>query len=83
MTHALRMLDLFAGLGGASRAMRERGWDVARVDNADDLPVEHRADICTWQPPSDLTGIDLLWASPPSQSGDVELAPGASRRRRG
>ena len=26
------MLDLCCGLGGASRAMRERGWEVVTVD---------------------------------------------------
>ena len=27
------MLDLFSGLGGASKAMKERGWEVITVDN--------------------------------------------------
>ena len=26
------MLDLCSGLGGASKAMKERGWDVITVD---------------------------------------------------
>lgn len=37
------MLDLFAGLGGASRAMQEAGWIVIRVDN----DPQFNPDICT------------------------------------
>lgn len=59
----LRMLDLFAGAGGASAAMRDRGWDVVAVDNRPELEPTILADISTWRysgPP-----VDLLWASPP------------------
>ncbi len=61
----MRMLDLFAGMGGASRAMRVRGWDVVTVDNAPELAPDIRADIRDWQPSSNLVGVDLVWASPP------------------
>ncbi len=57
------MLDLFAGLGGASQAMRARGWDVVTVDNDPRFGCTHTADLSTWGyegPP-----VDLVWASPP------------------
>ena len=59
----MRMLDLFSGLGGASQAMRERGWEVITVDNN----PEFHPDICMdirefkWT----LYKTDLIWASPP------------------
>lgn len=72
----LRMLDLFAGLGGASRAQRERGWEVLRVDNATDLAVEVAADLRGWKPPPEwVTGVDLVWASPPCQELSTARAP--------
>lgn len=56
------MIDLFSGLGGASEAMKTRGWKVVRVElermfapdvvaNVKHLPIRCRP--------------DLLWASPP------------------
>ena len=58
----LRMLDLFAGRGGASRAMVDRGWDVTRVELDERFPAEHR-DIRTYHPTPGA--FDLVWASPP------------------
>ena len=59
----LLMLDLFAGLGGASRAMKERGWKVITVDNDPDCHPDVLADITDYH----YTGPkpDLVWASPP------------------
>jgi hypothetical protein len=64
------MLDLFSGLGGASKVFRERGWKVIRVDIDDQHNTLFEptivADICSWKPTPDLVGeIDFLWASPP------------------
>jgi hypothetical protein len=54
------MLDLFAGLGGASQAMIDRGWRVVRVDLEPRLRPDVVADVAhlplRWQP-------DLLWAA--------------------
>lgn len=61
--YRLRMLDLFAGIGGASAAMCERDWDVITIDSRPELEPTVVADINTWRysgPP-----VDLLWASPP------------------
>lgn len=61
----MRMLDLFAGLGVASAAMRARGWDVVTVDADPSFGCTHTADLMTWVPPAELVGVDLVWASPP------------------
>jgi hypothetical protein len=57
------MLDLCCGLGGASRAMRERGWRVVRVDNLAICKPDVVADVRAL--PLRPFKIDLLWASPP------------------
>ncbi len=59
----LRMLDLFAGLGGASQAMRERGWSVVTIDDRAELETEVVTDIRAYSYSG--PAIDLLWASPP------------------
>lgn len=58
----MRMLDLCAGSGSASRAAAVRGWGVVRVDLAEDSAADVRADIATW---STGESFDLVWASPP------------------
>lgn len=63
MRQKLRMLDLFAGLGGASAAMRARGWDVVTVDIDPDFGCTYTADLETWS--YDGPSVDLVWASPP------------------
>lgn len=62
-TRPLVMLDLFCGLGGASAAMRERGWHVIGVDSRAELEPDILADITSWR--WDGGPVDLLWASPP------------------
>ena len=58
----LSMLDLCAGMGGASAAMRERGWRVISVELCADLNPDIVADVRDFH----WTGErpDLVWASP-------------------
>jgi len=62
------MVDLFSGLGGASQAMKEKGWEVIRVDiNPEcdpDLVMDVREFLGYWKL-HDGRSPDLLWASPP------------------
>lgn len=69
----MTMLDLFAGKGGASKAMRDRGWKVITVDNEPAFLPDITADLTTWS----WTGgpVDLLWASPPCQEFAREFMP--------
>jgi hypothetical protein len=69
----MRMLDLFAGLGGASAAMVARGWDVVTVDDDPRFGCTHTADLANWSysgPP-----VDLVWASPPCTEFSRESMP--------
>lgn len=67
------MLDLFAGLGGASSAMRERGWEVTTVDIEPAFEPDVVADMraFTWSGGP----VDLLWASPPCDEFAKESMP--------
>lgn len=67
------MLDLFAGLGGASAAMRDRGWDVVTVDNDPRFGCTHTADLLTWSHTGPTP--DLVWASPPCTEFSRESMP--------
>ena len=67
----LRILDLYAGLGGWSAPARERGHDVVRVELDERLEAEVHADILTLTP-ADLPGPwDLILASPPCEGFSV------------
>lgn len=69
---SLRMLDLFAGLGGASAAMRERGWRVTTVE----LDPAFRPDVVGDVARLPIRGtFDLLWASPPCTEYARESMP--------
>jgi hypothetical protein len=70
-----RMLDLFSGLGGASEAFVNAGWDVIRIENEPlcaDVPHTHINDV-QLIPHVINYGLnhftedrfDLVWASPP------------------
>lgn len=67
------MLDLCAGLGGASQAMRARGWEVVTLDSEARFECDITADVCTrsWQG----RRPDLVWASPPCTEFARESMP--------
>ncbi len=67
------MVDLFAGLGGASQAMRERGWDVVRVDIDPQFHPDIVADLQSWS--WEGSRPDLMWASPPCTEFAREFMP--------
>jgi hypothetical protein len=69
----LVMLDLFAGLGGASAAMRARGWRVITVDLRPELEPAEVCDVRSFR--WEGGPVDLLWASPPC----VEFSKRGSR----
>jgi site-specific DNA-cytosine methylase len=55
-----RVLDLFCGLGGATQAMRDRGWTVVGID------IMPPADVIADVRRCPVAGaFDLVWASPP------------------
>ena len=58
------MVDLFAGLGGASEAFRRAGWRVVTLDVEPMFKPDILADVAAFEPPADLRP-DFVWASPP------------------
>jgi hypothetical protein len=67
------MLDLCAGLGFASRAMKQRGWDVITLDYDARFNCDITADVRDFH----YTGLrpDLIWASPPCDEFAREFMP--------
>lgn len=67
------MIDLYAGTGGASRAFREAGWEVVRVELDTAHQAEHHADVAAWS----WSGRrpTLVWASPPCTEFSRESMP--------
>lgn len=57
------MLDLCCGLGGASAAMRTRGWRVVTLDIDPQFKSDIVADLRSWSWQGEQP--DLLWISPP------------------
>lgn len=67
------MLDLCAGLGGASQAMRDRGWDVITLDNDPRFGCDITADLRGWEWHSPTP--DLIWLSDPCTEFARESMP--------
>jgi hypothetical protein len=67
------MIDCCSGLGGASQAMVERGWDVVTVDNNPVFDPDYLVDIRSfrWDGPKP----DLVWCSPPCTEFCKDLLP--------
>ncbi len=66
----MRMIDLFSGLGGASEAFVQAGWDVLRIDNNEllkDVPKTIMQDLTgsDFYLNAHWLNADLVWASPP------------------
>lgn len=82
------MLDLFSGLGGASEAFVQAGWNVIRVENNPKLqyvPFTRAWDVLDWANwAADLPQVDLIWASPPCREfSNAYAAPGPVAQREG
>lgn len=69
----LLMLDICAGLGGASAAMLDRGWQVITLDNDPAFDCDITADIRTWSWQGRRP--DLIWCSPPCDEFARESMP--------
>jgi hypothetical protein len=67
------MLDLCSGLGGASQAMRARGWHVVTLDNTPAFAPDVLADLAAWSWYGPRP--DLIWASPPCTEFSRESMP--------
>ncbi len=67
------MLDLCAGLGGASAEMKRMGWDVITLDYDPAFGCDITADVRTWQYSGPRP--DLIWASPPCDEFARESMP--------
>lgn len=67
------MVDLGAGLKGASQAMKQRGWEVITLDIEPHFGCDITADVRTWR----YTGPrpDLLWFSMPCNEFSRESMP--------
>ena len=83
-----RMLDLCSGLGGASEAFLQAGWDVVRIENnplLEDVPHTEIRDILELVPPYHFgEPFDLIWASPPcTEFSNAYAAPKSVSRREG
>lgn len=91
-----RMLDLCSGLGGASEAFVEAGWEVVRIESnpaLEHIPHTRIADVMDYRPDVGLSiggtlvgaaDLDLVWASPPCLDFSQGFnAPGPTAMREG
>ena len=89
-----KMIDLFSGLGGASEAFVEAGWQVLRIENNPllaEVPHTRIIDIFDFRDwvqsalaeyPGAFDDIELIWASPPCYEFSLGFhAPKASHSR--
>lgn len=69
----LSMLDIGAGLGGASQAMKGRGWKVVTLDINPDFKPDIVADMRSWS--WNGPRFDLVWVSAPCDEFAREFMP--------
>ena len=76
------MIDLFAGIGGASEAFVDAGWEVVRVELDPNLLAKAKRGRFVIDEPADLTTWSwrgrrptLIWASPPCTEFSRESMP--------
>lgn len=67
------MIDVCAGLKGASTAMVDRGWEVVTVDIEPSFSPDILVDIRAWS--YDGSKPDLMWFSPPCTEFAREFMP--------
>jgi hypothetical protein len=69
----MKVLDLFAGLGGASRAFKERGHDVTTLDLDPRFGCTITENILEvrWAELARFGPYDFIWASPPCECFSV------------
>lgn len=67
------MFDLGCGRGGASAAMRDRGWSVYRIDRMRDVRADRYCDIRSIL--ALPQGLDLIWCSTSCQQFTVTALP--------
>jgi hypothetical protein len=67
MTKNKTCIDLFSGLGGWSRAFKDRGWDVITIDNDPSFNPTICIDIMDFDPKILTTHPTVILASPPCQ----------------
>ena len=67
------ILDLCAGLGGASKAFRDRGWRVVTLDFDARFGCDITADLCAWSWGGERP--DFVWISPPCTEFARESMP--------
>lgn len=70
MTEALRILDLFSGLGGWAAPLRAAGHDVTTLDMDPAFDCDIQADALTIGPRF-FSGYDAIFASPPCEAFSV------------
>jgi hypothetical protein len=69
----MRVLDLFAGLGGGSAAFRERGHRVVTLDVEERFGCDITADLLTVTADqlAEYGPFEFIWASPPCEAFSV------------
>lgn len=67
------MFDLGCGLGGASAAMRDRGWTVYRIDREHDVKADRYCDLRSLI--SLPRGLALIWCSTSCAQFSVRALP--------